>query len=152
MFVFHIGLFWNRVLHLLLLAKTWLQQVDTGQVVGSYSSSMKMRRCARSFSHTCICICNCVGNFYLSARGAGGRKRRCARSFSRTRLLRDSLISTDFRVSSGNYCCSTWYNIYSEEATHSETVSCHLGPLPRRGKYIDPKYIIHPASWRENQK
>ena len=83
-----------------------------GQVVGSYSSSMKMRRCARSFSHTCICICNCVGNFYLSARGAGGRKRRCARSFSRTRLLRDSLISTDFRVSSGNYCCSTWYNIY----------------------------------------
>ena len=36
---------------------------------GSYASSMKMRRCARSFSHTCICICNCVGNFYFSARG-----------------------------------------------------------------------------------
>ena len=65
-----------------------------GMVERSYSSSMKMRRCARSFSHTegciciSICICNCVGNFYLSASGAGGRKRLLleedARSFSHT--------------------------------------------------------------------
>ena len=58
----------------------------------------------------CICICICMYlKFLVSKPGAGGRMplllEEDARHFSQTgsKLLRDSLISSDFRVSSGNY-------------------------------------------------
>ena len=85
---------------------------------------------------------------YLSAGRAGGRMplllEEDARHFSQTgsELLRDSLISSDFRVSSGNYRSYSVGSKYThtqirthrlkqEWATHLHNVSCHLEPLCR---------------------
>ena len=99
---------------------------------------------------------------YLSAGRAGGRMplllEEDVRHFSQTgsELLRDSLISSDFRVSSGNYRS---YSVGSKY-THTQ-IRIHLG-ISRSGpptyttsaaiwnpcvggKYIDPECIIHPT-------
>ena len=83
-----------------------------------------------------------------------------ARRFSQTgsELLRDSLISSDFRVSSGNYRS---YSVGSKLANTHIRKYVHIG-ISRSGpptyttsaaiwnpcvggKYIDPECIIHPT-------
>ena len=98
-----------------------------------------------------ICICICIWTYlkflfvsrlgrWQDATPPGGR----CRHFSQTgsELLRDSLISSDFRVSSGNYRSYSVGSKYThtqirthrykqEWATHLHNVSCHLEPLCR---------------------
>ena len=98
---------------------------------------------------------------YLSAGRAGGRMplllEEDARHFSQTgsELLRDSLISSDFRVSSGNYRRTAWVaNTHIRKYVHigrsrsgppTYTTSAAIWNPCVGGKYIDPECIIHPT-------